>query len=81
MGMGHEHHLSLPKTQFCTVTSALHTAHLACSCGLLASLIFIINCMACCSSDPVNVVESWVCGGGCGHCGNDVMEECMAPHV
>ena len=27
-------------------------------------------------SDPVNVAESWGRGGGCGHCGNDVMEEC-----
>ena len=73
MGMGHEHHLSLPKTQFCTVASALceaHTAHLACSCGLLAYFKLIIkeNCMVCCSSDNVNVVESKVCGGGRGHC-------------
>ena len=33
-------------------------------------------------SDPgVNVVGCWGSGGGCGHCGNDVMEVCMAPHI
>ena len=39
------YHLSLPMTRFCTVTSALCeacTAHLACSCGLLAYLILVI---------------------------------------
>ena len=29
----------------------------------------------------MNIVESCGCGGGCGHCGNDVMEACMAPHI
>ena len=31
-------------------------------------------------SDPVNIVESCGCGDGCGHCGNDVMEACMATY-
>ena len=68
MGMGHEHHLSLPMT---------HTAHLACNCGPLAYLILWLVVQ----SDPVNIVESCGCGGGCGHCGNDVMEACMTPHI
>ena len=58
-------------TQFC------HTAHLACNCGLLAYLILWLVIQ----SDPVNIVESCGCEGGSGHCGYDVMEACMAPHI